>query len=132
MFAEAIQELSLSVLYGKASELRNSIAHLQRSNSELKTFVAESCDSADEKRELESYITENEGVMKSMTERIALLRAEVERRGQQWIETEKQPEASVANGANGAGADTTQSDPPTAGDRQSEAQADQDQEGVHL
>ncbi|MBZ4040741.1 hypothetical protein K6753_14540, partial [Lysobacter sp. 13A] len=51
MFAEAIQELSLSVIYVKAAELRNSIAHLQRSNDELKTFVLESCDSAEEKRE---------------------------------------------------------------------------------
>ncbi|PLB44037.1 hypothetical protein P170DRAFT_480980 [Aspergillus steynii IBT 23096] len=133
MFAEAIQELSLSVLYAKVSELRNSVAHLQRSNDELKTFVLESCDSADEKRELESYIAENEGVMTSMTERIALLKAEVERRGQQWIETEeKRTEAPVVNGANGASAATTQPDPSPVGDGQSESQAGQDQEGVYL
>ncbi|KAI9039503.1 uncharacterized protein KD926_009377 [Aspergillus affinis] len=138
MFAEAIQELSLSILYAKVSELRNSIAHLQRSNAELETFVLESCDTTEEKRELESYITENKGVMTSMTERIALLKAEVERRGQQWIETEeKRSETSgngptVVNGANGASATTTQPDSSTAGDRQNETRPDQDQEGVYL
>ncbi|KAH8425717.1 uncharacterized protein LDX57_003464 [Aspergillus melleus] len=133
MFAEAIQELSLSILYAKASELRNSIAHLQRSNAELETFVQESCDSAEDKRELESYITENKGVMTSMTERIALLKAEVERRGQQWIETEeKRTEAALVNGTNGASASTAQPDASIAGEGQNEAQPDQDQEGVYL
>ncbi|KAL3459931.1 hypothetical protein BJX64DRAFT_263965, partial [Aspergillus heterothallicus] len=85
-FAEAIQELTLPVLYAKVAELRNSIAHLQRSNSELRAFITESCESEADKRELEGYIAENEGVKESMDARIALCKAEIERRGQTWIE----------------------------------------------
>ncbi|KAL2802799.1 hypothetical protein BJX63DRAFT_98196 [Aspergillus granulosus] len=88
-FAEAIKELTLPVLYAKVAELRNSIAHLQRSNTELRTFIAESCESEADKRELEGYIAENEGVKESMDERIALCKAEVEQRGQAWIELDE-------------------------------------------
>ncbi|CAI7583017.1 unnamed protein product [Penicillium glandicola] len=85
-FAEAIKELPLAVLYSKVSELTNSIAHLQRSNAELRAFLAESNDSDEDKKELEGYVTENEGVAVSMNERILLLKTEVENRGQPWIE----------------------------------------------
>ncbi|KAJ5714244.1 uncharacterized protein N7483_011425 [Penicillium malachiteum] len=85
-FAEAITELPISALYNKVFELRNSIAHLHRSNSELRLFVLESTESEQDKKELGEYITENEGVIVSMNERVALLRTEVERRGQEWIE----------------------------------------------
>lgn len=85
-FADAIKELPLPALFAKASELQNSIAHLHRSNDEMKAFVAESCDSEEDKREIEGYVSENEGVLAKFTERIALLKAEVERRGQRWIE----------------------------------------------
>ncbi|KAJ5811829.1 hypothetical protein N7474_008130 [Penicillium riverlandense] len=88
-FASAIQELPLSALYAKVSELRNSIAHLHRSNAELRTFLAESQDPEDEKKELEGYVAENEDVVASMNVRIALLKVEVERRGQLWIEAEE-------------------------------------------
>ena len=99
-FADAIKELPLSALFAKASELQNSIAHLHRSNDEMKTFVAESCESEEEKCEIEGYISENEGVLVRFTERIALLKAEVERRGQQWIEV-----------ANTNGTDTNKDNP---------------------
>jgi hypothetical protein len=88
-FAEAITELTLPVLYAKVAELRNSIAHLQRSNAELRTFITESCETEADKRELEGYIVENEGVKESMDARIALCKAEVERRGQTWIELDE-------------------------------------------
>ena len=39
-----------------------------------------------ENRELEDYIVENEGVIIAMTERIALLKGEVEHRGQQSLD----------------------------------------------
>lgn len=90
-FAEALKELDLSVIYAKVSELRNSMAHLRRSNSEMQTFVNESCDTEEDKRELENYITENDGVLASMSDRILLLRAEIEGRGQRWHEEEAQP-----------------------------------------
>lgn len=88
LFADAIKELPLSVVYTKAAELQNSISHLQRSNSELQNFVAESHESEEEKREIAEYIVENEHVIASMTERIRLLRAEVQARGQLWLGTE--------------------------------------------
>ncbi|KAJ0424540.1 hypothetical protein BJY00DRAFT_275833 [Aspergillus carlsbadensis] len=88
-FAEAVTELTLPVLYAKVAELRNSIAHLQRSNAELRTFITESCETEADKCELEGYIAENEGVKESMDARIALCKAEVERRGQTWIELDE-------------------------------------------
>lgn len=114
IFADAIKELPLSTVHAKAAELRNSIAHLRRSNDELKSFVAESCESESDKTELEGYIAENRGVISSMEERIALLKAEVEGRGQLWIEpdtgtrdaTDADHESSTAvNGARNDGAD---------------------------
>ncbi|CAI7587343.1 unnamed protein product [Penicillium pancosmium] len=81
-FTEALKELPLSAVYAKVSELRNSIAHLHRSNAEMKDFL-EASQSDDERREMEGYIRENEGVFASMRER-----TEVERRGQSWIEEE--------------------------------------------
>lgn len=114
-FAEAIKELPLSTVYAKASELRNSISHLRRSNDELWSFISDACDAEEDRRELEGYIVENEGVITSMTERIQLLKTEVENRGQIWIEEdvrtegvngavrEDQAEAPVANGASGDG-----------------------------
>jgi hypothetical protein len=87
-FAEAIQELPLSSLYAKVSELRNSISHLTRSNEELRTYIIESEEGPDspDNKELEAYVVENEEVMQAMAERIGLLKAEVEGRGQRWME----------------------------------------------
>ncbi|RAO65326.1 uncharacterized protein BHQ10_001338 [Talaromyces amestolkiae] len=87
-FAEAIQELPLSSLYAKVSELRNSISHLTRSNEQLRTYIIESDEGPDspDNKELETYVLENEEVMQAMAERIRLLKAEVEGRGQRWME----------------------------------------------
>lgn len=90
-FAEAIKELTLPVLYVKVAELRNSIAHLQRSNLELRQFITESCESEEDQRELAMYVLENEQVKKSMDERIRLCKAEVEGRGSAWIELDLEP-----------------------------------------
>ena len=100
-FAEAIKELPLAVLYSKVSELTNSITHLHRSNAELRAYLLESCDSEEEKKELESYVKENEDVAVSMNERIALLKTEVESRGLPWIELDQlktDPNAPLTNG----------------------------------
>ncbi|KAL3480129.1 hypothetical protein BJX99DRAFT_255003 [Aspergillus californicus] len=94
-FAEAIKELTLPTLYAKVAELRNSAAHLQRSNQELQFFISESCSNEADKHELEEYIAENDVVMESMTARIQLCKAEVEARGQQWIELDAEPEGEV-------------------------------------
>ena len=86
-FAEAIKALPLSVVYAKALELRNSIGHLHRSNAELRMYIDGSGTGREaENRELEDYIVENEGVIIAMTERIALLKGEVEHRGQQSLD----------------------------------------------
>ncbi|RJE24751.1 hypothetical protein PHISCL_02896 [Aspergillus sclerotialis] len=112
-FAEAIKELPISAVYSKVSELRNSILHLHRSNDELRSFINDSCESEDDKRELESYIAENASVIASMETRIMLLRAEVENRGQLWIEVENPTDANAVGNqemratANGADADGT-------------------------
>ncbi|KAJ5549801.1 hypothetical protein N7535_002258 [Penicillium sp. DV-2018c] len=98
-FAEAIKELPLAVLYSKVSELTNSIAHLHRSNAELRSYLEGSNDSEEDKKELEGYIKENEGVAVSMNERISLLKTEVENRGQPWIELDelKKDEKQIAS-----------------------------------
>ncbi|KAJ5630660.1 uncharacterized protein N7484_010760 [Penicillium longicatenatum] len=133
-FAEAIADLPLSAVYSKVSELRNSIAHLHRSNEELRLFLAESQDTEEEKKELEGYVIENEGVVTSMNERISLLKVEVERRGQTWIEEKGEEkdmngEAPVSEEtavpvSNGTGAGL--------GDQGSNATAGQEEDGVYL
>ncbi|KAL5366561.1 hypothetical protein BJX96DRAFT_38256 [Aspergillus floccosus] len=132
-FAEAIKELPLSVVYAKVTELRNSIAHLRRSNAELQTFVTESCDTEDEKRELQGYISENEGVMTSMTDRIILLKAEVESRGQRWIEESPASEAKDegAPAINGGSAEGAGNAPPQNSAAESPRGPDQE-DGVYL
>lgn len=97
-FSEAIKELSLPVLYAKVAELRNSIAHLQRSNQELRLFITESCESDADKQELEGYVAENEVVKGSMNERIRLCKAEVEGRGNAWIELDPEPNEATTTG----------------------------------
>lgn len=110
-FAEAIKELPLSAMHSKILELRNSIAHLHRSNAELRLFLAETDETEEEKKELQGYIMENEGVVVSMSVRVELLKTELENRGQPWIEVqevkvedngeneEEATEAPVTNGA---------------------------------
>ncbi|GAD95859.1 hypothetical protein NFIA_016480 [Paecilomyces variotii No. 5] len=100
-FAEALKSLPLSAVYAKVSEIRNSIAHLHRSNAELKLFIEESTESESDKRELESYISENEGVIETMNERVELCKAEVEERGQQWIELDAEPEEQESEATGG-------------------------------
>lgn len=138
-FAEAIQELPLSAVYSKVAELRNSIAHLHRSNTELRLFLSESEDPEEEKKELEGYVTENEGVIASMNQRVELLKTELENRGQPWVEVdvekgendndngqEQTADGSMANGnAHGTGG---------VGEDQATANAGQpqDEDGVYL
>ncbi|KAJ5297948.1 hypothetical protein PENANT_c012G09681 [Penicillium antarcticum] len=126
-FAEAVKELPLAVLYAKVSELTNSITHLHRSNTELRAFLLESCDSEEEKKELETYVKENDDVAVSMNERISLLKTEVENRGQPWIELDQlkvDPNAPVTNGnGNGNG--------PT-GATQDAPEGEGGEEGVYL
>jgi len=87
-FALAIQDLPLSTLHLKAAEIRNSIAHLDYSNEELKPFAEGRNEGGNGQVDLDCVeaIKENEGVIERMVERMGLLRSEVERRGQVWVE----------------------------------------------
>jgi hypothetical protein len=94
-FTLAIQDLPLENVYAKAAEIQNSISHLQRSNAQLKEFSdsirndasieGETREEVGDRECLEA-IRENEEVIERQRERIALLRQEVERRGQRWHE----------------------------------------------
>lgn len=107
LFTEAIRDLPLPNLYAKAFEIQNSVAHLHRSNDEMRSFIDESCETEEDKQELQTYISDNERVFISMTERIKLLKEEVERRGQRWIEI------SNGAGANGGSHESTNPDQQT-------------------
>ena len=79
-FAEAIRALPLSNLHLKAAELRNSIVHLETSNQQLKAWAG------DDDAICSDAIRENLEVIRRMTERILLLKREVEQRGYLWEE----------------------------------------------
>ncbi|KAH0525058.1 hypothetical protein TsFJ059_007473 [Trichoderma semiorbis] len=103
-FASAIKDLSLGMLHLKVLEIRNSIAHLQYSNDQLKPFAdGESAalgeSSAAPDQDCIDAIKENEVVIDRMAERLAIIRAEVEDRGVSWTEFQSQDEveAGAAN-----------------------------------
>jgi len=115
-FAAALKDLPLSTLHLKAAELRNSIAHLDYSNEQLKPFAdgSEPGSSGPDPDCVEA-IRENEVVIKRMEERIQLLRTEVEGRGSSWLEFQSAEEVGkeggeegerLANGTHGEGEDT--------------------------
>lgn len=92
-FAAALRDLSLSVLHLKVLEIRNSIAHLDYSNEQLRPFAAgtdPSFSTADDPpqpdQDCVDAIRENEVVIARMQERIGLVKQEVERRGCSWTE----------------------------------------------
>ncbi|GAP82631.1 putative secondary alcohol dehydrogenase protein [Rosellinia necatrix] len=95
-FAEALKDLPASSLALKVLELRNSIAHLDYSNEELKPFAEGTVPTVDQHgnrseagqpdQDCKDAIAENEAVIVRMQERIELIRAEVEGRGLSWQE----------------------------------------------
>ncbi|TVY75957.1 hypothetical protein LSUE1_G004746, partial [Lachnellula suecica] len=97
-FAEALKDLPLSTLHLKAAELRNSIAHLDYSNEQLKPFAegTESSANGQPDQGCVDAINENGIVIARMTERINLLRAEVEGRGSSWLEFQGPEELATA------------------------------------
>jgi hypothetical protein len=103
-FAEAVKDLPLETLHLKGAEIRNSLAHLDYSNEQLKPFADgtdPSCNGTPDE-DCKDAIRENEIVIGRMQERIALLRAEVEGRGSSWLEFTSAEEL-VENGEKGEG-----------------------------
>jgi hypothetical protein len=88
-FASALEDLPLANLYSKALEIRNSIAHLQRSNAELQEY-SDSQPSGD--ADCLEAVQENEIVIERMKERVELVKREVERRGGRWHEADVETE----------------------------------------
>ncbi|KAI1196052.1 hypothetical protein F5X97DRAFT_224116 [Nemania serpens] len=95
-FVEALKDLPASSLALKVLELRNSIAHLDYSNAELKPFADGTKPTLDQQgntnetgqpdQDCKDAITENETVIARMQDRIKLIRAEIEGRGLSWRE----------------------------------------------
>jgi len=106
-FAAAIKDLPLANLHFKAAEIRNSIAHLESSNQQLRSFADDG--DADCKQAIEENIV----VMRRMEARIQLLKQEVEGRGFKWGEDEQENRDAETNG-NGVDGNAMQTAPPTA------------------
>ncbi|CAJ2512994.1 Uu.00g011130.m01.CDS01 [Anthostomella pinea] len=108
-FAEALTELPASSLALKVLELRNSIAHLDYSNAELKPFAEGTWSTIDQQggtpqpdQDCIDAIAENETVIARMQERINLIRVEVENRGLSWQEFQgKEDDPPAPNETNG-------------------------------
>lgn len=102
-FAAALKDLSLAMLHLKVLEIRNSIAHLQYSNDQLRPFAegtetalgdsSSSSTAGAPDQDCVDAIKENEAVIDRMAERVALVRAEVEERGLSWDEFQSRYEA---------------------------------------
>lgn len=110
-FAAALTELSIEMLHLKTLEIRNSIAHLQYSNDQLRPFAdgtqtAVSISEAsgpsgvasnnEPDQDCIDAIKENDTVIDRMAERIAIIRVEVEGRGISWDEFRSAEEVLAA------------------------------------
>ncbi|KAI1763614.1 hypothetical protein GGR53DRAFT_496787 [Hypoxylon sp. FL1150] len=112
-FAEALKDLPSESLALKVAELRNSIAHLDYSNAELKPYaegraptLEQQGNPAEPDQDCIDAIKENEAVIDRMQERIDLIRKEVEGRGLSWREfrgkpDEEEQEAQTTGTTNG-------------------------------
>lgn len=138
-FAQAIEDLPVENLYSKAFEINNSIAHLEKSNQSLQEYsdsikndntLSPDVRSEGDKDCLEA-IEDNQVVIARQRERVQLLKAEVERRGQRWHEADPNP-VRPSNGTAPPQTTARLSDDELR--RQLEAQlAEQsDDEGMHL
>jgi len=138
-FAKALSDLSLSSLYLKVAELRNSIAHLEKSNAELEEYVRQ-----EEDKDCYEAMLENREVIARMEERIELVRKEVTEirclpwqpeEGSKMSEVGETPSISGTAGDGSAPSrtmDTAASTQEQQQQRQNGAPADQEEEGVFL
>lgn len=99
-FAEALKDLSLSSLHLKVLEIRNSIAHLDYSNEQLRPFATGAepvlgAPAAQPDQDCVDAIKENEAVIDRMQDRIRMIREEVEERGFSWTEFQSKEEVEA-------------------------------------
>ncbi|PFH55611.1 hypothetical protein XA68_17950 [Ophiocordyceps unilateralis] len=113
-FAAALKDLSPGMLRLKLLEIRNSVAHLQYSNDQLRPFadgtaaVLDAPSSNAPDQDCIEALRENDAVIDRMAERIALIRVEVELRGLSWSEFDTDnatKDADVQMGADSAAND---------------------------
>ncbi|KAK0104679.1 hypothetical protein ONS95_004953 [Cadophora gregata] len=104
-FATALKDLPISTLHLKAMELRNSIAHLDYSNEQLRPFAdgTEESTNGVPDPDCVDAIKENEIVIKRQMERIELLKREVESRGASWTEFQSKEELELEGSEAGGG-----------------------------
>lgn len=138
-FAAALTELPISALYAKHAELSNNISHLESSNKQLEDFARENDD-----RDCYEALLENRQVMKNFTERMDLIRKEVEEvRSLPWrprdeAEVRKEEGAVGLNGTTATSNDTEQTIPAESQTTQGQMNGtsaqtrDDEEEGVHL
>ncbi len=124
-FAAAIEDLPLENLYAKVSEIRNSIAHLERSNKDLEDYS----NSAGGDSDCMAAVRENEEVIDRMNGRIELIKKEMERRGQKWHEAEVNGEV---NGEAAPGGTLTDEELRRGMEARMAEDNDDAEEGVHL
>jgi len=96
-FATALADLPIDAIYAKHAELRNNIAHMESSNTQLEEFARENDD-----RDCYEALLENRQVIARFEERIEALRKEVtELRGLPWRPKQEEREhvtKAVMNG----------------------------------
>jgi hypothetical protein len=95
-FSSALSDLPIESIYGKYSELRNNITHMESSNKQLEEFARENDD-----RDCYEALLENRQVIKRFEERIEALKKEVtEIRGLPWRvrDEEEKKDAQVGGG----------------------------------
>ncbi|KAF2657576.1 hypothetical protein K491DRAFT_325251 [Lophiostoma macrostomum CBS 122681] len=129
-FAKALEDLSIGSLHSKVAELRNSIAHLEASNKELEHFARENDD-----RDCYEYLLENRQVIKSMEERIELVKREiVEVRGMPFEPQEVKTAPATQNGTATATQNGTSAGQAATngGDASAAAVNGEEEEGVFL
>ena len=137
-FAAALTELPISSLYAKHAELANSITHLESSNKQLEDYARENDD-----RDCYEALLENRQVMKNFSERMELIRTEVEEvRELPWRPREegevRKEEGAIGLNGTAPTQNGTNAAAPTEPRRVQEqtngtsAQAGDDEEGVYL
>jgi hypothetical protein len=108
-FSRAIEDLPIENLYTKASEIANSISHLERSNKQLQEYSdsirndmnIDAATQAEGDKDCLEAIRENEVVIQKQRDRVNLLKQEVERRGGRWHEGDLGAKTNGSNGTSG-------------------------------